>query len=167
MCPVREQLKCLGGSCMSLCPGAELTALFRGMTHISNPQNSSSCMAGAHQRPTWTEPSRASCTAVGKQDLARHSSSSCWHQLHVPSARSWQLSHQHGRQLVPNQSHNSVRLGTGCNEQQSLPRERWKISKKLISQIPAQTSWDAQPLCSLPELQNYRMVRIIEWLEGP
>lgn len=85
VCPVREQPRCLGGCCMSLCLGAELTALCCGTTHISNPQNSSPCTAGAHQCPTWMEPSRASCTAVGKQDPARHSPRSWWHRLRDPS----------------------------------------------------------------------------------
>lgn len=159
MCLVREQPKCLGGCCVSLCPGAELTALCCGMTHISNPQNSSSFMAGAHRCPTWMEPSRASCTDVGKQDLARHSPWSWWHRLCVPSAWSWQLSMEGSLcQTRATPVSGQVQAATNSSHCQGKdgksPKNKYhKYLHKL-----------AGLLSPCAHCQNYR---ITEWLEGP
>lgn len=77
------------------------------------------------------------------------------------------------QQLVPNKRCAGVRPGTCCNKRSVISKEKRGNLQKIQqrSQLPAQTSWAAQPLRSLPKhqggtrhpLEKPRLPAVLEW----
>lgn len=139
-----------------------------------------SYLDGAH-RSIMHSPGRSRtprCSAAVPLAASLHSSRSRRHPASSPlrmepTALRQARETQH---LVPNKCCAGVRPGPGCNERSVISKEKMGNLQKIqqASQLPAQTSWAAQPLCSLPEHQGGtrhppekpQLHAVLEWKGG-